>query len=192
MGPMSKEVCNSSVIAAYIDGELEDGPRILFEEHVESCSPCRAELQAHRLFMCELDAVMAQRMDVEVPANFSRVVAARAESDMSGVRSFAERRKALSFCVILALLAFALLSTSARDSIVHFVGRLTGSFFGVVSFLWTAFYDAAASVTVIFRVLSRKFVVESGSLGLLIVLLALALLLLSRLISNYHRTGAIE
>lgn len=192
MGPMSKEVCNSSVIAAYIDGELEEGPRILFEEHVEGCSPCRAELQAHRLFMCELDAVMAQRMDLEVPANFSRVVAARAESDMSGVRSFAERRKALIFCLILALLAFALLSTSARDSIFNFVGRLTGSFFGVVSFLWTAFYDAAASLTVIFRVLSRKFVVESGSLGLLIVLLALALLLLSRLISNYHRTGAIE
>jgi len=192
MGPMSKEVCNSSVIAAYIDGELEESPRILFEEHVEGCSPCRAELQAHRLFMCELDAVMAQRMDLEVPANFSRVVAARAESDMSGVRSFAERRKALGFCLILALLAFALLSTSARDSIFHFVGRLTGSFFGVVSFLWTAFYDAAASLTVIFRVLSRKFVVESGSLGLLIVLLALGLLLLSRLISNYHRTGAIE
>jgi predicted anti-sigma-YlaC factor YlaD len=192
MGRMSKEVCSSSVIAAYIDGELEEGPRILFEEHVEGCSPCRAELQAHRLFMCELDAVMAQRMDLEVPANFSRVVAARAASDMSGVRSFAERRKALSFCLILALLAFALLSTSARDSIFHFVGRLTGSFFGVVSFLWTAFYDAAASLTVIFRVLSRKFVVESGSLGLLIVLLALALLLLSRLISNYHRTGAIE
>jgi predicted anti-sigma-YlaC factor YlaD len=171
---------------------LEDGPRVLFEEHLEGCSPCRAELQAHRLFMCELDAVMAQRMDLEVPANFSRVVAARAESDMSGVRSFAERRKALSFCLILALLAFALLSTSARDSVFHFAGRFTGRFFGVVSFLWTAFYDAAASVTVIFRVLSRKFVVESGSLGLLIVLLALALLLLSRLISNYHRTGAIE
>ena len=192
MREMSKEACDSSVIPAYIDGELEDGPRILFEEHVEECSSCRAELQAHRLFMCELDAVMAQRLDVEVPANFSRVVAARAESDMSGVRSFAERRKALSFCMILALVAFALLSTSARDSIVHVASRLTGSVFGVVSFLWTAFYDAAASVTVIFRVLSRKFVVESGSLGLLIVLLALALLLLSRLISNYHRTGAIE
>ena len=94
--------------------------------------------------------------------------------------------------MILALVGFALLSPSARDSIVHFASRLSGSFFGVVSFLWTAFYDAAASVTVIFRVLSRRLVVESGSLGLFIVLLALALLLLSRLISNYHRTGAIE
>ena len=73
--------------------------------------------------MCELDAVMAQGMDLEVPANFSRVVAARAEIDMSGVRSFAERRKALSFCLILALLAFALLSASARDSAFHFAGR---------------------------------------------------------------------
>jgi anti-sigma factor RsiW len=188
----SKEVCATNLIAAYIDGELEDNARVLFEQHVEDCGDCRAELKAHQRFICELDAAMTESMDVVMPDDFSRVVAARAESDMSGVRSFAERRKALNICVMLALVAFALLGTAARNSVVS-VGRiLAGRFFGAASFLWTAFYDAAASVTVISRVLSRKFVVESGRLGLLLVLLALAVVLLSRLISNYHRAGATE
>jgi hypothetical protein len=98
----------------------------------------------------------------------------------------------LSFCMILALAAFALVGTPARESMFSFGRRLAGSIFGILTFVWTAFYDATASIAVISRVLSRKFVVESGSLGLLIVLLALAVGLLSRLISNYHRTGAIE
>ncbi len=188
----SKDVCAVNLILAYIDGELEDDARVLFEQHIEVCGDCRAEITAHRLFICELDAAMAQSLDVAMPHDFSRVVAARAESDMSGVRSFAEHRKALSFCAILAFVAFALLGTPARTSILTVGRTLAGKFFGAASFLWTAFYDAAASVTVISRVVSRKVFFESGNFGLLIVLLALAVLVLSRLISNYHRTGAIE
>jgi predicted anti-sigma-YlaC factor YlaD len=188
----SKDVCAVNLILAYIDGELEDDARVLFEQHVEVCGDCRAELTAHRLFICELDAAMTQSLDVAMPDDFSRIVAARAESDMSGVRSFAEHRKALSICAILAFVAFALLGTASRTSIVT-VGRiLAGKVFGAAGFLWTTFYDAAASVTVISRVVSRKVFFESGNFGVLLVLLALAVLLLSRLISNYHRTGAIE
>jgi hypothetical protein len=40
--------------------------------------------------------------------------------------------------------------------------------------------------------LSRKLILETGSLIPLIVLLVLAILVLSRLISDYHRTGATE
>jgi anti-sigma factor RsiW len=188
----SKDVCSVNLIPAYIDGELEDDARVLFEQHLEGCGDCRAELTAHRLFICELDAAMMQTFDVAMPDDFSRVVAARAESDMSGVRSFAEHRKALSICAILAFVAFALLGTAARTSIVTVGRMLAGKVFGAAGFLWTAFYDAAVSVTVISRVVSRKVFFESGNFGVLLVLLALAVLLLSRLISNYHRTGAIE
>ena len=112
----SKDVCAVNLIPAYIDGELEDDARVLFEQHVEVCGDCRAELTAHRLFICELDAAMTQSLDVAMPDDFSRIVAARAESDMSGVRSFAEHRKALSICAILAFVAFALLGTAARTA----------------------------------------------------------------------------
>ncbi len=192
MATKNREVCETNLIASYVDGELEDDARVLFEQHIDSCNDCRTVLNEHRLFICELDAAMTERLDVAVPKDFSRIVAARAESDMSGVRSFSERRKALGFCMILALVAFAMLGTAARNSI--FVGGrgVAASVFGAAGFLWTACYNAAASVTVISRVLSRKFIVESGSFGLLIVLLALAVVLLSRLISNYHRTGVTE
>ncbi len=62
----------------------------------------------------------------------------------------------------------------------------------LISFILAAFYDTVAGLVVIVRVLSRKIIVESGSAGGLIVVLAVAVLILSRLISGYHRTGATE
>ena len=59
-------------------------------------------------------------------------------------------------------------------------------------FLSSIVYDAGATVAVVFGVLSRKLIVESGSLVPVLVLLVIAILILSRMISNYHRTGAIE
>jgi hypothetical protein len=41
-------------------------------------------------------------------------------------------------------------------------------------------------------VLGHKIVVGSGSFGLLLIVLAVAVFILSRLLSNYHRTGATE
>ncbi len=192
MSTSPKKVCERNLIAAYVDGELENELTILFEQHLESCGPCRAELRAHRLFVCQLDAALIESGDVPVPANFSRMVAARATSDMSGVRSASENRKALSICLILALAGFALLGATARDSVFIVGRRFVATLFSVVGLLGSAVYDTVASITVIFRVLSRKVIVESGSLGLLLLLLAFAVFLLSRLLSNYHRTGATE
>ena len=63
---------------------------------------------------------------------------------------------------------------------------------GLVSFVATAVYDTAAGLVVISRVVSRKFIIETGSLWPMLVLLAFGVLILSRLISNYHRSGATE
>jgi len=63
---------------------------------------------------------------------------------------------------------------------------------GLVGFVASAVYDILAGLAVIFRVLSRKAIIETGSLGPLMVLLAAAVLLLSRLLSNYHRKSATE
>jgi predicted anti-sigma-YlaC factor YlaD len=192
MNATQEKFCERDLIPAYIDGELDDRLQALFEEHVVSCDACRDELQAHRMFVCELDSVMAGAVEVSVPANFSRVVAARATSDMSGVRSAAENRKALVFCVILALAGMGLIGSATRALALNLGQRLVGTIVGVVGFCWNAVYDSIASIAVISRVLSRKFIVETGSFGLVLVLLALAVILLSRLIAGYHRTGATE
>lgn len=187
-----EKICQRNLIAAYIDGELEQDATLLFEEHLQKCAPCRAELRAHRLFVCELDAALADSGEIPVPLDFSRRVAARASSDMSGVRTPSEHRKALSICVILALAAFALLGARASGTILIVAEKFIATGLGIVGFLATAVYETVAGLVVIFRVLSRKVIIESGSLVPLLVLLALAILLLSRLISKYDRTGATE
>ena len=124
--------------------------------------------------------------------DFSRMIAARASSDMSGVRTRSENRKALGICVILALAGFALLGARASGAIFLLAEKFVTTSLGVAGFLATAVYDTVAGLAVIFRVLSRKIIIESGSLVPVLILLAFAVLILSRLISNYHRTGATE
>jgi hypothetical protein len=192
MAIISEEICQANLIPAYIDGELDTDSQACFESHLESCEDCRVELRAHRLFICELDAALSHKLEVDVPAGFSRLVTARATSDMSGVRSASENRKALGICAILAIVGFALVGATSRLSAISSSRRLVSTVFGLLSFLWTTLYDAFASVAVILRVVSHKFVAETRSVGLLLVILALAVVLLSRLISHYHRTSATE
>ena len=188
----AQKLCQRNLIAAYVDGELDADITLLLEEHLPSCASCRDELRAHQLFVCELDAAMTDSVEIPVPANFSRMVAARASSDMSGVRTRSENRKALGICMILALAGFALAGATTRDAIFTLGGKFVATFFGVVSFVSTAVYDTVAGLAVIFRVVSRKVIIESGSLGPVLVLLAVAIVILSRMISKYHRTGATE
>lgn len=192
MSVKAKQIsCDEKVIAAYIDGELESAHRLLVERHLDDCDDCRGELQAHQLFVCELDSVLTHS-DVAVPADFSRVVAARATSDMRGIRSASENKKALLFCLLLAVTALGLLSDTSRAAAFKAAREITRTLGSTLSVLWSVFYDMVASVTVISRVVSRKLIVESNSLGLLLVLFALAIFLLSRMIVSYHRTGATE
>lgn len=186
-----EKFCESTLIAAYVDGELDQDLEQRFEEHLQSCEPCRVELRLHRLFVCELDSTLTQA-EVPMPRDFSRIIATRAASDLRGIRTRAEHRKALGICMILALIGFALLGATARETVLLIAQKFVTSVVGLVGFAATAIYDVVAGLAVIARVLSRKVIVESGSLGPLVVLLAVAILLLTRLLSKYHRTSATE
>ena len=192
MSTAPEQFCERNLFAAYVEGELEADLTRNFEEHLQGCDSCRAELRDHRLFVCELDAALADGAEMPMPADFSRIIATRATSDMSGVRTHAEHRKALGICLLLALAGFALLGARERDTVWLIAGKSVTSFWAVLSFVATAVYDTVAGLVVIFRVLSGKIIGESGSSGPLLVLLVLAILLLSRLLSHYHRTGATE
>ena len=92
----SDYICETENIAAYIDGDLEPGLRSALEEHIKQCAHCASELQAQRLFMCELDSALASPFDLAVPANFAQVVAVHAESDMRGMRDRGRAQKGLA------------------------------------------------------------------------------------------------
>ena len=186
------KICDRGLVGAYVDGELDADLTLFFEDHLESCADCRFELRAHRLFVCELDAALNDSSEIPVPRDFSKIIATRATTDMRGVRTRSEHRKALTICIILALGGFALIGATALNTVFRLTEKFVTTVFGVVSFLATAVYDTAAGLVVIFRVVSRKMIIETGSLWPMLVVLAFGVLILSRLIANYHRSGATE
>lgn len=192
MTRVEQKICQKNLIAAYVDGELSDVANAIFEQHVEDCPECRAELRAHRVFVCELDAALAGKVEIPVPDDFSKVIAVRARSDMRGVRSRSEHGKAIAICLVLALTGFGLLGATAREDAFALAGRSITAVISIGNFVSQVVYDAVAGLVVISRVLGQKIVVSSGSLGVLLIVLAVAVLILSRLLSDYHRTGATE
>jgi anti-sigma factor RsiW len=185
--------CETENIAAYIDGELESGPRAVLEEHIKRCDRCASELRTQRQFMCELDSALASPFELAVPPNFAQVVAVHAESDMRGVRDRSEHTRALRFCIVLGLAAFALLGVASSKAVILDVRSVAGKVFGVLGLFARATFDAAAGFTMISRVVSRGLISDSrlaGLAGLFLIILAIALL--SLLISRYHRTRVVE
>lgn len=191
--PTTAYICETENIAAYIEGDLAPDLSATLEEHLKECSNCAAELQSQRLFMCELESALASPFDLAVPANFAKVVAVQARSDMRGVREGAEHARALRFCIILGLGAFALLGFASSKAVLLSIRSFAGKVFGVLGFFAETIFNAAAGFAVVSRVVSRGLISDSrlgGLAGLLLVVLAIAVL--SRLISRYHRTRLIE
>ncbi|HEV7397963.1 MAG TPA: zf-HC2 domain-containing protein [Pyrinomonadaceae bacterium] len=181
--------CKLEQVSAYLDDELEDDALAEFESHLKDCSGCKAEVTEQQHLLGTLNSVFNQKSELTLPRDFARVVAVNAESDMSGMRNAAEHRKALRLCAVLLLACLALLGVAARTYVVNLVKAIGRPISIILDLAWTTVYDAATGVVVISRVISKGFVPETYFAGLLgFLLLAFAVLLLSRLISSYHRT----
>jgi len=185
--------CRTEDVAAYLDGELDGAASESFEAHLKTCARCATELRMQRQLLCTLDFAFSEPL-FELPRNFSRVVAAHAESDLSGMRKKSERRRALQLCALLALLAFALLGAASRTLVFQparsFL-RIAGSLLDLAG---RALYDAGTGAAVIGRVVSRALILAPHGLGLILIILPflIALAVLPSLIVNYHRAQVIE
>lgn len=185
--------CRTDDVAAYLDGELDGAASESFEAHLKTCARCATELRMQRQLLCTLDFAFGEP-SFELPRNFSRVVAAHAESDLSGMRKKSERRRALQLCALLALLAFALLGAASRALVFQparsFL-RIAGSLLDLVG---RALYDAGTGAAVIVRVVGRALILAPYGLGMILIVLPflIALAVLPRLIVNYHRAQIIE
>jgi len=175
-------------IGAYLDGQLDFHALAQFEAHLDACRTCRTELTAQRQFLCELDSALSTRNELELPANFARVVSARAASDMSGVRSGGERRRALLVCLTLAITAFTLLGATSGRSVLLNVRMLLSKVMGILTFVWSTLHDAFVGLTIVLRVVVRVFQPQSTITSVLaLIVLALAVVSLYQLIISYHR-----
>jgi anti-sigma factor RsiW len=192
MTTAQQKICQKNLIAAYVDGELSEVATAIFEQHVEDCVECRGELRLHRRLVCELDAALTSDANIPVPDDFSKVIAVRARSDMRGVRTASEHKRAIAICAVLGMAGFALVGATASEAIFLAARKLLSAVLTIGAFAASAAYDAITGFVVISRVVGQKIVNESGSFLVVLGFLAVGVLVLSRLISNYHRTGATE
>ena len=182
--------CERDLIGAYLDGELDGAAVEDLEAHLKSCNSCAADLRAQQQLVCTLDA--AFRNGFDLPEDFARVVKARAESDVSGVRKRIEWRRALQLIVLLALTSFALLGTAWQGSIlqpVRTIARVTTSVLGLG---WQTISDTATGFAVIVRLFGQAIILDPHRLGLLLLIILLGVSLLPRLIARYHRAQTVE
>lgn len=188
-----EEGCQLEDVAAYLDGELGGEELENFEAHLKLCADCAVELRTQRQLLCTLDVAFNRSRAIDLPDNFTRVVTAHAEGDMSGMRRKGERRRALQICAVLALVSFALLGAAARALVfepAQSFFHLSGILFDLV---WQMIYDAGTGLAVIVRVVGRAVVFGPHGLGLVGLLgFAISISLLSFLIARYHRAQIIE
>jgi len=193
MNEISENTCQLEDVAAYLDGELSDAGTNRFEEHLRSCVECATELRAQRQLLCTLDVAFNSTRSFQLPHNFTRIVTARAESDLSGMRNRHERRRALKLCALLAAVSFALLGAAARTIVLDPLRtffKIAGS---LLQLAWHATSDAVMSATVLVRVIGRGILeAENGVLLFAIVGFLFSISILPFLLARYHRAQTIE
>jgi anti-sigma factor RsiW len=137
-------ICDTHDIAAYIDGELEPSREMELEMHFASCADCTAELNLQKSLLHHLEFGLRDNADIDLPADFTKVVVANAESTVAGLRRPRERFNALFICGGLSFFLLMVLGVGAASSLVDQMTAV-GSFFG--HFV----YDFVFGVVVIVR-----------------------------------------
>lgn len=193
MNDFSENGCQLEDVAAYLDGELDGAELNRFEVHLKTCNDCAAELRAQRQLLCTLDIAFNGTRSFNLPNNFARVVTARAESDLSGMRNKHERRRAAKLCVVLALISFALLGAATQTIVVDPVRSVFKATASLLELIWQASSEAAISIGVVGRVIARAVLLGQGGLGVfLLAFFVLSVSFLPLLLARYHSAQTIE
>ena len=183
-----EEICPRTEIAAYIDGELAPDGELALEVHVANCKVCLIELNQQKQLLCALDNGLEKQAEIELPENFAKVVAVRAESGVSGLRSKEERFWALFLSVFLLLIVLIGLGAETGHLLAAFA-KIGEHSIILVRFVGHLIFDLAIGTTIILRSLSGQFIFNSVvSFILGAFLFAVSTLLLSRLISRFNRS----
>lgn len=167
-------------LAAYLDGELSPRAELELEMHLAACRSCSDELNEQKKLLQALDCALESDRKIELPANFTRVIVANAESRVSGLRRPQERFNALFVCAALFLLILLGLGGEMKTVLYTFV-KFAEQFLAVGGFAWNLIYDVAIGTTVILRSLSHQIIFHSSvSLATLTGFFVVLLLVFSR------------
>jgi anti-sigma factor RsiW len=181
--------CQLEEVAAYLDGELTAAGLDRFEQHVKECLTCANELRAQRQLLCTLDVAFNDSRTFDLPKNFARVVTASAENDLSMIRHWRERKRALQLCVVLGLISFGLLGAATQTIVFDPLRSGFRTARVLFDLLFQALADAGSTASVLVRMVGRA---QPASRLLLILGFVASLFFLSLLIVRYRRAQIIE
>ena len=188
-----KNICPREEIAAYLDGELSGVALEHFEAHVTECAECASELRSQRQLLCTLNAAFSSSSSIQLPENFTRVVATHAEHSLHGLRERTERRRALQLCALLGVTAFTLLGAASGALVLQPARNSFRIVARLLEVLSQAALEAAEGFAIVGRLIGRAAVASPYGLGALIAFVFIgSIFLLPRLIASYHRTQIIE
>jgi hypothetical protein len=170
-------------IAAFIDGELLPHEEFELELHLAVCGFCATELNEQKKLLCALDYALENEKQIELPANFTKVVVTNAESKVNGLRRPQERSKALFVCAALFVLVILGLGGETK-TVLNTFGKFAEQFLAVGGFVWNLIYDVSVGTAIVLRSLGSQFIFNSSAFfAILIVFVFLSLFLLLRFIS---------
>lgn len=180
--------CPRAEIAEYIDGELLPSDELDLELHFAICEICFDELNSQKKVSSTLEILLEDSSHIELPENFTKVVTAKAESNLDGLRSPKERGNALLICAILFLLLLLGFGTESQ-TILLAVEKFTEQIFAVGGFVFHLFYTLTFGISVIFGSVFHKFIFSSVSILLLLtVTFVISFLILSRMVFSFRRS----
>lgn len=185
MTEVKTTICSyTSEIAAYLDDELSASDAAAFEQHLANCGFCAEKLNEQKRLICSLEHVFDEK-DFELPKDFAKKIAVRAEADVSGIKTRVERRRALLMVIgLLVLGAAAALVGSRAGMLPPVVDRLIAPIFVVAEVFGRFCYDIAAGIFSF----GQKFFFDAPLLGgALALLLVISFVALSRLLLKFHR-----
>jgi anti-sigma factor RsiW len=182
----------TELTAAFLDGELDAPAADEFERHTHACTTCSAALLEQRRLLCLLDTAFDDTFGkrVALPEDFTRRLRARAQNDLSGVRAWAERRRALKICAALAAAVFALLGFAAFEAVA---GPAIAAALGAGRLLGAAGHaaaDAGSGGGLVLRAVGGRLAATGALAFVELLAIAAAFVLLLRLIGSYHRARA--
>lgn len=182
-------ICPREEIAAYIDGELSSREEMNLDLHLSNCKTCLDELNSQKKVSTTLEILLEDKADdFELPANFTKIITAKAESNVSGLRQPKERLSA--FIIFAVLIALVIVGLGSRiDTIWFAFEKIAGQILVVGGFIWHTILDIGKVFSVILRALSQHFIYSSVSaLLLILIVFGMTALMLSKMVWRFNRS----
>lgn len=158
--------CFREDILRYIDGEMSPDQECIFEEHLTHCKECHSELNEQKKMLAALDFAFEDDSAIEPPRDFAKIVAAKAESGVSGLRHPKERPLALLLCLFMALVALMGIGIGS-SGFLSVISNFGEQIYSVAVLAGHLIYDVSLGVAIILRSLSHQAVLSPYSLGLI-------------------------